>query len=734
MEQLSLVVTGNGTVAGTPAGINCSGGCTLSLTSGTTVDLMATAASGWSFAGFSGACTGSTCQVTLASNASVTALFTQNPPPQEQLNLAISGSGTVTSSPAGISCPSTCTASFVAGTSVDLTASAASGWSFTGFSEACTGANCLLSLNGNASVSAVFTQNPPPPQETLRVAVTGSGTVASSPGGISCPGSCTASFDQGSTVDLAATAASGWSFGGFSGGCTGATCDLTLGSNASVSATFTQNPPPPPVQVLTQRYDNGRDGLNSNETVLTPANVNVNSFGKIASYPLDDEAYAQPLYVSGLSIGGKTMDVVFVATENDTVYAFDASGQMSGPLWQRSFIDPSNSIIPVPDTEVSGITGTPVIDLGSNTMYVVMLTDENGVYIQRLHALDLSTGQDKLGGPVVIAANASGVTLDPTQEFNRSSLLLANGTVYFAEGGLEPPGGTETNTFHGWVLAYDATTLQQLWSWTPTPDGEDGGIWMAGCGLAADAAGYVYGSTGNGTYNLSTGGSSYGDSVVKLSSTGIVADYFTPYDQQTLNAYDLDLASGGVMLIPGTTLATTVGKDGSIYVADTSNLGHYNSGGNSQIVQYLPNAVGNSGVENSYSTPAFYNGYVYYSGQNDVLKQYQLQSGKLSAAPIAVSSSTFVKFGMQPSVSANGNQDGIVWATEDVYNSSGAQVNGILHAFDANNVGTELYNSAQNAPRDSYGKGVRFTLPTVARGRVFVVSRSQLAIFGLLAP
>lgn len=732
MEQLTLVISGSGTVASAPLDIDCSSGCTLTLASGTTLNLTASAASGWSFGGFSGACTGATCQVTLTGSTSVTAAFTRNPPPQEQLNLVVTGSGTIASSPAGIDCPGACTASFVSGTTVELTPSADSGWSFAGFSGPCTGTTCQLTLTNNAVVAAVFTQDPPPPQETVSITVTGSGRVTSSPAGISCPGSCSASFDSGTSLDLAATAASGWSFTGFSGGCTGATCNLTLTSGASVSATFTQNPPPPPAQVLTQRYDNGRDGLNANETVLTPANVNVSSFGKIASYPLDDEAYAQPLYVSGLSMGGKTLDVVFVATENDTVYAFDATGQTSAPLWQRSFIDPANGIIPMPTTEVSGITGTPVIDLGSNTMYVVVLTDENGVNVQRLHALDLSTGQDKLGGPVVIAANVSGVTLDAAQDLNRSSLLLANGTVYFAEGALEPPGGVETSTFHGWVLAYDATTLQQLWSWTPTPDGQDGGIWMAGCGLAADAAGYVYGSTGNGTYNASTGGSSYGDSVFKLARDGTVADYFTPYDQQTLNSNDLDLASGGVMLIPGTTLATMTGKDGSVYLADTRNLGHYNSGGNSQIVQYLPNAVGNGGVENSYSTPAFYNGYVYFSGQNDVLRQYQLQNGQLSAAPIAVSSSAFVKFGVQPSVSANGNQDGIVWATEDVYDSSGAQVNGILHAFDANNVGTELYNSAQNAPRDSYGKGVRFTLPTVARGRVYVAGKSQLAIFGLL--
>lgn len=491
--------------------------------------------------------------------------------------------------------------------------------------------------------------------------------------------------------------------------------------------------PAPPVEVLTERYSNRRDGLNSNETILTHSNLNVNSFGKIASYSLDGESFAQPLYVSGLSLNGKTMDAVFVATENDSVYAFDAAGRTGGPLWHRSFLNTADGITTVSGTAVGGITSTPVIDLDSKTMYVVVLTDENGTSVQRLHALDLSSGRDKLGGPVRIEAEASGNSLDATLDLNRSSLLLSNGTLYFAEGALEPPGGKELTTYHGWVLAYDPTNLQQIWSWTTTADGQQGGIWMAGCGLAADDDGYIYGATGNGTYNVNNGGSSYGDSILKFSALGTLVDYFTPYDQLTLDTYDLDLASGGVMLIPGTALATLAGKDGSIYLVDINHLGHYQSSSNSQIAQYLPDAIGNGGVEHSYSTPAFYNGYVYYSGQNDVLKQFQIRNGQLSSSPVAVSSNTFVNFGVQPSVSANGDKDGIVWASEDVYNSSGAQVDGVLHAFDANNVAHELYNSAQNATRDSYGKGVRFTLPTVAHGRVYVVGKTQLAIFGLLS-
>jgi hypothetical protein len=494
-----------------------------------------------------------------------------------------------------------------------------------------------------------------------------------------------------------------------------------------VTAAFLQIPPTPvPVQVVTERYDNRRDGLNPKENVLTPANVNVNLFGKIASYAVDGTTYAQPLYVSGLSIAEKTMDVVFVATENDSVYAFDATGAASGPLWHRSFIDGANGITTLP-AGASGITSTPVIDLTTNTLYVVVPANENGVWIQRLHALDLATGEEKFGGPQQIQAQLNGISLDPVLNLNRSSLLLVNNMLLFAEGALEM--GDEKTTFHGWILAYDPSTLQQIWAWTSTPDGKQGGIWMAGCGLAADDDGYIYGATGNGTYNHNIGGSSYGDSILKLSGLGLLVDYFTPYDQLTLDQDDLDLASGGVMLIPGTNLATLAGKNGSIYVLDINNLGHYQSGSNSQIVQYLPAAIGNGGSERSFSTPAFYNGNVYYSGQDDVLKQFKFQNGQLSSLPIATTHHIFGTRGVQPSVSANGNTDGIVWVSE--YISGG---NGILYAFEASDVGKELYNSSQDSSRDSYGHGLTFSIPTVAEGRVYVMGTHELAIFGLLNP
>jgi len=484
-------------------------------------------------------------------------------------------------------------------------------------------------------------------------------------------------------------------------------------------------------EVVTERYDNRRTGLNSTETMLTPLNVNSSSFGKIASYRIDGFAFAQPLYIPNLDIPGHgTMDVVYVATEHDSVYAFDASGKVSGSLWQRSFIDPENGIRTVAQSEVGstiypeiGITSTPVIDPKSQLLYIEALTEENGTFIQRIHALDLTTGEERLGGPVVIGATMLGINFDAKLELQRASLLLQNGMLYvaFASHG-------DYGAYHGWVLAYDASTLKQTAAWMDTGGGKQGGIWMSGCGLSADDDGNVYLVSGNGTFDAASDGPDYGDSVVKLSPGLAVQDYFTPFNQTTLREDDLDLGSSGLMLIPNTTLATVAGKQGILYLLETTNLGKFHLGGDNQIVQSLPDSIGTGEEDRNFSTAAFFNDFIYYVGQNDTLKQFQLAGGKLNPTPVAISTHTFGAFGAQPAVSSNGNQDGILWVVEHVPNGA----NGVLHAYNASNVAIELYNSSQTGTRDSFGAATKFSVASVASGRVYVGGESQLAIFGLL--
>lgn len=730
MVTLSVTVTGAGTVTSSPPGINCPSACSTSFSQATTVTLTATAASGQNFTGFSKGCSGLMCKLTLSANTQVDALFAQVTPPaaQAQVTVSITGTGTITSSPDGINCPSTCTASFTAGTTVALMATPGSGAQFSGFGGACSGATCSLTLTStSANVSAVFS--------TMAVNLTvipvgdGGGTVTTVPTGINCPGTCSYKFPYGTSVHLNAMANSGSKLSGwFGAGCSGTTCDLALSSDQAVTAAFLKIPPQPKtVQVLTERYDNNRDGLNAQENVLYPGNVSTYLFGKIAHYALDGDAFAQPLFVDGLVIGGHIMNVVYVATENDSVYAFDATGQTSGPLWHDNFTDPANGISTLGGTPVGGITSTPVIDLTSSTLYVVASTSENGVWTQRLHALDLATGADKFGGPVEVNANVNGVVLDPTLELNRSALLLTGGELYIAEGALELTAAEKT-TFHGLVMQYDPTTLAQQWAWASTPDGQEGGVWMSGTGLAADGNGYVYAATGNGTFNVDTGGSSYGNSVVKFSATGTVADYFTPYNQLVLGNNDWDMAAGGVLLIPGSSLATICDKRGGIYLLNTGGLGGYNTASNGQIPQYLPFAVGNpdSSGERNWSTAAFWNGNVYYGGLWDTIRQFSFSGSLLSTGPVHASTHVFSgSRGVEPTVSANGTTGGIVWA---------AETDGVLYALDATNVSKELYNSAQNSARDGYNSGIKFQLPTVAEGRVYVAGQGELAIFGLLNP
>ena len=490
-----------------------------------------------------------------------------------------------------------------------------------------------------------------------------------------------------------------------------------------------------------------RTGLNDRETVLTPANVNATHFGKLFSYQIDGVSDASPLYVPNVNIPGQgAHNVVYVATEHDSVYAFDADGLSSSPLWYLSFLGPGVTSVPASDVasdDISpeiGITGSPVIDPVTNTLYVVAKTKEvsggETTYVHRLHALNAATGVEKFGGPVVINAsvpgtgvggNGSVVPFISLRENQRAALLLTNGVVYivFASHGDVLP-------YHGWVLGYRASDLQQVLAYADTPDGSQGGIWQGGDSLATDATGNLYFATGNGTFDVNTGGRDYGDSIMKLSPAGIVLDYFTPHDQDHLNTTDLDLGSGGTTLLPDQPgshphLAVTSGKNGTIYVVDRDNMGHFRSTDDSQIVQSLVSVF-----PINYRAPVYWNSHLYFSADLDPIKSYQITNGLLSTLPTSQSSFSVNFPGAMLRPSANGSSSGILWAIQRI-DAPLPPMTGVLHAFDASNLGIELYNSTQ-APnsRDGIDFAAKWSAPLVANGKVFVATNSSLNAFGLL--
>jgi hypothetical protein len=518
--------------------------------------------------------------------------------------------------------------------------------------------------------------------------------------------------------------------------------------------------------VLTYRYDNTRLGLNQNETILTPSNVNATQFGKLFSQSVDGEIYPQPLYVSNLNIPGKgSHNVVFVATENDSVYAFDAdskTGANANPLWQATMLDAAHGAAPgataVAETlfnctsvrPLYGIAETPVIDRSSGTMYLEAMSMENGSVVHRLHALDITTGAEKAAGPVLISPSAAGtgdgsvngkITFDSMTQYDKMALLLLNGTVYITYGS-----HCDQKPEHGWLLAYDSSTLALKAAFIDTPNGRYGGIWMSGGGAAVDPSGNIYLTTGNGTFD---GIAEFGDSVMKFdvskvnSGTFSILDYFTPFNQAALQTQDLDQGAGGIIILPDlpasgnlpTHLLVTGGKDGSIYLLDRDNLGHFNSSSN-QVWQSFPNAL-----PAIFSTPAYWNNNVYISGAgthagtsaNMEAYQFDPVTRKLSGTPTSKTSQTFSFPAPNPVVSSNGNTNGIVWAMASgvaYYNGT----SGTLHAYDATNLAHELYNSSQNKTRDDPGLALKFVVPVVMNGKVYVGSQTQINVYGLFNP
>jgi hypothetical protein len=513
------------------------------------------------------------------------------------------------------------------------------------------------------------------------------------------------------------------------------------------------------VNVLTYHNNNSRTGENLQETILNPSNVKSRSFGKLFSYQVDGYVYAQPLYVSALNIPGQgTINVVFVATQHNSVYAFDADRNTninSGLLWQVN-LGPSVS---TPSTDFGnrfgafddivpevGITSTPVIDLSSGTIYVDAFTYEGQSYFHKLHALDIRTGAKRSFSPVVVSASISGrgtgsinrvLQFQAKQQIQRAALTLAGGILYVAFASY-----ADTDPYHGWIIGYNPRTFQQLpnYVFCSTPNSTDeafgdnaggGGIWMSGCGLSVDANNNLYFATGDGAFNANTGGTEIANSFVKLSTASrlSVADYFTPWNQEFLASNNLDLGSGGIMLLPDQPgryprLMIGAGKSGLVYLMNrdmmTTGNNHFNANGEVDFVLQTVSLQGGA-----FSTPAYFNGTIYYAGSRDVLTSLSLSEGVLPTVPNSLGPRVFGFPGATPSVSANGSANGIIWA---IQRGSPA----VLAAYNATNLSREIYNSAQAGSRDKLTDGVKFAVPTVANGKVYVGSQYALSVFGLL--
>jgi hypothetical protein len=520
----------------------------------------------------------------------------------------------------------------------------------------------------------------------------------------------------------------------------------TAGSVTSSPATLTVNPAPA-VDVATYHNDGGRTGQNTSEVVLTHANVTSTTFGKVGFFAVDGLVDAQPLYLSNVAIAGKgTHDLLYVVTEKDIVYAFDAT--TGDVLWQASallagetFSDDRGCGQVTPNI---GITSTPVIDRTRGphgAIYLVAMSkDASGKYHQRLHALDITTGAELFGGPTTIQATypgtgpnstGSNVVFNPGQYKERAALLMLNGAIYTAWAS-----HCDFNPYNGWILGFDASTLAMSSVLNVTPNGTEGAIWMSGAGLAADSSGNVFFLDGNGTFDASLNPSGFpsqgdfGNAFMKLSTTGglAVADYFEMANQDFENSHDQDLGSGGGLVMLDVTdtsgtvhhLAVGAGKDANIYVVNRDSMGKYSPGGGNAY-QEIDGILGGS----IFSMPAYFNNTIYFGPVGTSLKGFGIANAMLSTTPSSHTGGTFSYPGATPGISANGTANAILWAVE---NAGGA---GVLHAYDAANLATELYNSNQAGTRDHFSDN-KFITPTIANGKVYVGTPTGVIVFGLL--
>jgi hypothetical protein len=521
--------------------------------------------------------------------------------------------------------------------------------------------------------------------------------------------------------------------------------------------------------MFTQHNDIARTGQNLSETILTPSNVNTSTFGKIFSQPVDGFVYAQPLYVPNVTIGGSKHNVIYVATEGDSVYAFDAdsnTGTNAGLLWHASVIDTAHgaaagattvNIEATLDSTCTdlipqvGITSTPVIDPSTGTMYVEATSEENGAFIHRLHALDITTGAEKSPGPVQITASVAGtgdgssggvVSLDGLHHLNRPGLLWLNGTIY-----LGYASHCDDGPYHGWLIAYDAGTFTQTALLNTTPNGGLGGFWMSGAGVSADSNGNIFIASGNGDFDTThVPAQELGDTVMKLfnagSSTLSLVDYFTPWDQATFDQSDTDVGSGGVLLLPDQPGGVKhelvqAGKNGTIYLINrdqmTTNNEHYCQTNcnnmDPEITEEIQVPVSNNWL---FSAPAYFNNIVYFCGAGDTLKAFPLSNGLLATTPSEVSAHPFNFPGATPVASANGSTNGIIWAIDSSqYGTPTSLGPAVLYAYQAGTLAT-LWTSSQSGTRDTAGDAVKFAVPTVANGKVYIGTQTELDVYGTL--
>lgn len=501
-------------------------------------------------------------------------------------------------------------------------------------------------------------------------------------------------------------------------------------------------------QMTTAQYDNARTGAYLNEKTLTPQNVNQRQFGKLFTLKVDGDIYAQPLFLANVSIPGKGRhDVVFLATEHDSVYAFDAYGKPSTPLWHVSFVKDGVTTVPASDVSCPftqpevGVTSTPVIDTKTGMLYVLARTKKTRPaagepqFYQHLHALAVTSGSERFGRPVEIQASVHGsgagsrsgsVAFDPLRENPRAALLLSNGLVYLTWGS-----SCDVGPYHGWVMSYDARSLKQRAVFNTSPDADDSGIWASDTGPAADKDGNIFVATGNGSFDVASEGRDYGDTLLKLRADGgdlKPIDYFTPFNARELDEKDHDLGSGGPMLLPDQSgkhphLAVIGGKGPMIYVVDRDSLGHFHPGSNSHAVQTVATSRG------IYGSMAYWNHNVYVLSDHDSLRDFEVKEGEFVFK--AASSFKLEDHAATPTVSADGDRNGIVWVMSSKgWNSPDRRT--VLYATDASDISHLLYTSNQNAARDSAGYALRFNIPTIANGHVYVGAKGEVDVYGLL--
>jgi hypothetical protein len=500
--------------------------------------------------------------------------------------------------------------------------------------------------------------------------------------------------------------------------------------------------------VTTNRNDNQRTGCNLAETILTQSNVNYNTFGLLFSVSVEGQIDAQPLYLSSVTIRGVTHNVLYAVTEDDNIYAYDAD--TGAKLWKASALmtgeKPAVAANGCKQPPTIGITSTPVIDPSSGphgTIYLVATSENSsGQFFQRLHALDVTTGAEEFGGPVTVAAQYPGtgegssggyVIFNPDQYAERAALLLLNGVIYTSW-----TSHCDGTPYTGWIIGYNETTLAQTTVLNVTPNGDQGAIWQAGNGPAADTLGNIFFADANGTFDTTLNSRGFptmgdqGNGIIRLTTTNgqlAVADYFNPYNTVVESKYDMDLGAGGVILLPplqdasGNTwnLAIAAGKDGNVYIVNRDNMGKFNPKNNDAIYQELVGALPGG----MWAAPALFGSNVYFGTNGSNMLQFQFTNATLGSTPVSKSAITFTYPGTTPSISANGTSNGILWAIQHTDPS-------VLHAYNPANLATEFYNSTQAAGnRDEFGYASHFGTPTIVNGKVYVGTTNSVAVFGL---